>query len=331
MADTPSPTDPKDESEEIKELSREFKDFSEILSGDEKTIDDHSGKMTEYIRIIEKGDEAVPPPIGLEVHFVAEDSFYIDEEKVTFDEVLEQAGEMAKGECIGVKEDPDSHIGHFQSFKSKLREKGFLLEGDDPPWLAEAKREFWSRAMKQLKASARAHLSRFPPGIIGGTKKDIDALVREVYENLAKLLAGKVSSVRVNDRKHFYRLAAKNFYWALLTAVRKKKAERKRQGGPTLSIDHPNFDPGNVRHGSPRGNKARDPENEEISSKKVELIFELVKKMPQDLADVFNGRHVHKLSYAAMSEETGIPISTLNDRYQRALLWLQNKVRDQES
>lgn len=169
-----------------------------------------------------------------------------------------------------------------------------------------ANEEFWKSAMKQLKTTAEHYLRSFP-----GLFQWPEQIISEVYKTLAILLTGR-RTTRVKDRVHFYRLASRNFRFKLL--------EHRRRGNrrPARSIDDTNFaEPPDTKTG---------PIELAEQNEYFERYLEVGDEMPEELLDIFDRHCIHKQSFAAIEEELGIATSTSNDRFHRALHWLQNRI-----
>jgi len=169
---------------------------------------------------------------------------------------------------------------------------------------------FWKSAMKRLKTPAENGFRRNQDVI-----DDPESLLADVYLKLAKLLTGKF---RINDRGHFYRLAARNFRYVVGEAITRKRRRRNILGGNVASLDDTNL---------------AEPPAADTGPSELAERFEIFQKylgcdgkIDEGLLEIYDRHTLHGQSFRVIAEEMGIPRSTVSDRFHQANNQLQNLI-----
>jgi RNA polymerase sigma factor (TIGR02999 family) len=164
----------------------------------------------------------------------------------------------------------------------------------------------WPRVYEDVRAIARARLRRHRPGETLNTT----AVVHEAY---LKLTAGETPSVE--DRAHFFALAARAIRFVLIAYARERLAEKRGGGIPDLPLDE-----GVVGSG--------DPEAEEARLLTLNAALDVLAARDARLAEIVELRFFGGMEHAEVAEVTGRSVATVKRDWQRARAWLYRLMQD---
>ncbi len=165
----------------------------------------------------------------------------------------------------------------------------------------------WPRLYGDVRQIAHARLRRHRPGETLNTT----AVVHEAY---LKLTAGETPAVE--DRAHFFALAARAIRFVLVGYAREHGAAKRGGGLPDVPFDERVAADG------------RDAEAEAALLLGVHDALERLARLSPRLAEIVELRYFGGMEHAEIAEVTGRSVPTVKRDWQRARAWLYHAMQD---
>lgn len=165
----------------------------------------------------------------------------------------------------------------------------------------------WPRLYADVRQIAHARLRRHRPGETLNTT----AVVHEAY---LKLTAGETPAVE--DRAHFYALAARAIRFVLVGYAREHGAAKRGGGLPDVPFDERVMADG------------RAPEDEAALLLGVHDALDRLARLSPRLAEVVELRYFGGMEHAEIAEVTGRSLPTVKRDWTRARAWLFHAMTD---
>ncbi len=154
--------------------------------------------------------------------------------------------------------------------------------------------------VSQLRRQAAAVLRGFPTA----RSVEADDLVNEFWTRLAS----KLAHADIQDRRHFFALACKNFRWILLDM--RKAANAGRECLPSTEIPSTMTGPATLAR--------RRLEFEEVAR-----FIEDSTSLSGEMREILNMRHLLGMTFQQVADTIGMPLATVHLRHQEALDMIQ--------
>jgi len=155
----------------------------------------------------------------------------------------------------------------------------------------------WKAVLVTLRETAARVLATFPNSSI----EDPDELINGVYEKLQV----RMGNDEIADRHHFFATACTHFRWAMLDEFKKRRVDFMPDVPDVVQL--------------PDDHYAADHEM-------LQFVMSKLGSLDDSLQCIVNGHLLLDMTFAEISREYDIPLSTAYDRFQTAIELLRQQV-----
>ena len=168
----------------------------------------------------------------------------------------------------------------------------------------QALEEIWPLLYNELRRLARSHLRQARPNHTLQTT----ALVHEAYLRLAEQ-----SALKVENRVHFFGIAAQVMRWILVDYERSRRAAKRGAGATQLVLDHPLAE-------------ARSSQERSVDVLALDEALDKLAKLDSQQSRIVELRYFAGLSIEDTSEFLRVSPATVKREWTAARAWLYNEM-----